>query len=489
MKLAQLLKNIDVLARTAPDALEIGGVCCDSRKARAGDLFVAIRGTRDEGLRHVEQALARGVAAVAAEIPPPPAGARWVQVREARSALALLACAIHGHPSHALAVHGVTGTNGKTTTAWLTRDLLAAAGRRTGLISTVQYAYGERVIAASRTTPDACELQELLAAMRNDGCEAVVMEVSSHALDQQRTGGLRFAAAAFTNLSRDHIEYHGDFEAYFAAKLRLFEQLAAENPGAPAIVNGDDPYGRRLLARLPDLGLRPVVYGFDPTAAIRAAEARLDAAGSRFRLIAPQGEVEVAARLLGRCNIYNMLCAAGLALNAGVPLNVIAATLGQTQPRWGRLEKVVTPLPASIFVDYAHTDDALEKALTTLREIAARRLVVVFGCGGDRDRAKRPLMGRVAAALADKAIVTSDNPRTEDPAAIIDEIVAGIPAGADVTREPDRRAAILAGLRTVGEGDVLLIAGKGHETYQEFAHRVVPFDDREQVRSLARDVR
>ncbi len=489
MKLALLLKNIEVLARTAPDTLEIGGVCCDSRKARAGDLFVAIRGARDEGLRHVDQALARGVAAVAAENAPPPTGARWVQVREARSALARMACAIQGHPSRSLAVYGVTGTNGKTTTAWLTRDLLAAAGRRTGLISTVQYAYGERVIAASRTTPDACELQDLLAAMRNDGCAAAVMEVSSHALAQHRTGGMRFAAAVFTNLSRDHLDYHGDFESYFAAKRRLFEQLAQENPGASAIVNIDDPYGRRLLALLPELGLRPVACGFDAAAAVRAADARLDAAGSRFTLIAPEGRVEIAAPLLGRCNIFNMLCAAGLALSAGVPLQTVAETLSQSRPRWGRLEKIATDLPGAIFVDYAHTDDALEKALTTLREITARRLIVVFGCGGDRDRAKRPLMGRVVARLADLAIVTSDNPRTEEPDAIINEIVAGIPAGTDITSEPDRRAAILLGLRALQEGDVLLIAGKGHETYQEFAHRVVPFDDREQVRSLARDVR
>ncbi|MDD5707903.1 MAG: UDP-N-acetylmuramoyl-L-alanyl-D-glutamate--2,6-diaminopimelate ligase, partial [Kiritimatiellae bacterium] len=473
----------------ASDNLDIGGVCCDSRKARAGDIFVAIRGTRDEGLRHIEQAAARGIAAVVAETAPPPSGVSWVQVRDARAAVALLACAANGHPSRSMSVYAVTGTNGKTTTAWLTRDVLAAAGRKTGLISTVQYAYGERAIAASRTTPDACELQELLAAMRNDGCAAAVMEASSHALDQQRIGGLRLAAAAFTNLSRDHLDYHHDFDAYFAAKLRLFEQLSSGNPGGAAIVNADDAYGQRLLERLPALGLRALPFGFRPEAAIRAEDIRLDAAGSRFRMITPAGETEIAAHLMGRFNIANMLCATGLALAAEVPLATIAGVLREAQPRWGRLEQVPTLLPATVFVDYAHTDDALEKTLTALREITRGRLIAVFGCGGDRDRAKRPMMGRVVAVLADLAIVTSDNPRTEEPQAIIAEIVAGIPAGREYIVEPDRRAAILTALKLAKAGDVILIAGKGHETYQEYAHRVVPFDDREQVRSLARDVR
>jgi UDP-N-acetylmuramoyl-L-alanyl-D-glutamate--2,6-diaminopimelate ligase len=488
MKLVDLLKSVDVVTRTAPDALEVGGVCCDSRQARAGDVFVAIRGGKDEGFRHIEQAVARGAVAIAAELPPPPTGPRWIQLAQARVALARMACTVQRDPSHTLAVTGVTGTNGKTTVAGLFRDVLQAAGRKTGLISTVEYAYGERVIAASRTTPDCCELQGLLAAMRNDGCQAAVMEVSSHALDQHRTGGLRFAAAAFTNLTRDHFDYHHDFETYFLAKRRLFDQLAAENPGAPAVINRDDPYGVRLLAHAADLGLRPIAYGMTDAAEIHASAIALDSQGTQFTLSTPEGTVELASALLGRYNVANMLCVAGLALAAKVPFDTLVKTLTSAKPRWGRLEKVETPHPASIFVDYAHTDDALKNVLATLREIAKRRLIVVFGCGGDRDRAKRPLMGQVASALADIVIVTSDNPRTEDPRAIIAEVVAGI-SGKPFHVEPDRRAAIAMALQCAGVGDIVLVAGKGHETYQETNHHMTAFDDRAEVRSQAQNVR
>jgi UDP-N-acetylmuramoyl-L-alanyl-D-glutamate--2,6-diaminopimelate ligase len=490
VKLAEILKDVSgVTARGAAENLDVASVCCDSRKVRPRDVFVAVRGTRDEGLRYVEQALARGAAAVVAETPPPPElASRWVRVADARLALAQMACAACGHPSRELAVFAVTGTNGKTTTAGLLRDLLRAAGRRPGLISTVYYEYGDRSIAASRTTPDACELQELLAAMRHAGCDCAVMEASSHAVDQRRIGGLRFAATAFTNLTRDHLDYHHDFETYFRAKRGLFEQQAADTPGGPAIVNRDDAYGRRLIAELPALGLRVRSFGFDPSADIRAERVALAAEGSRFDLVAPEGRASVASGLPGRYNVANMLAAAGLGLAAGVPLDAVAASLAAARPRWGRLERVETPLPATVYVDYAHTDDALRNVLAALREVTAGRLIAVFGCGGDRDRTKRPLMGRAAAELADHVVVTSDNPRSEDPLAIIREIVAGLPADASWEAVPDRRLAIRAALRASRAGDVVVIAGKGHENYQEFANRVVPFDDREQVRSLAHEL-
>ncbi|NLN00326.1 MAG: UDP-N-acetylmuramoyl-L-alanyl-D-glutamate--2,6-diaminopimelate ligase [Lentisphaerae bacterium] len=488
MKLTDLLRQVEVVTRTAPDTLEVTGVSCDSRQTRAGDLFVAISGTRDEGYRHIEQAVGRGAVAIASERPPPPTGPLWIQLTHARAALARMACTIHQNPSHTLAVYGVTGTNGKTTVAGLFRDALQDAGRKTGLISTVEYAYGERVIAATRTTPDSCELQGLLASMRGDGCTAAVMEVSSHALDQHRTGSMRFAGAAFTNLTRDHLDYHQDFESYFTAKRRLFEQMAEENPGAPAVINRDDPYGARLLDDAARLGLRPISYSLEGEADIRAADLMLDAQGSHFTLVTPAGEVRLEAALLGRYNVANVLCVTGLALGAGIPLESVTGTLRRARPRWGRLEKIETPHPASIFVDYAHTDDALANVLRTLREIAPRRLIVVFGCGGDRDRAKRPLMGRVAATLADQAIVTTDNPRTEDPLAIIAEITAGM-EGHDFIVEPDRRAAIARALEIAKAGDIVLIAGKGHETYQEANHRVTAFDDRAEARSLAANVR
>ena len=436
-------------------------------------------------MKYAPAALAKGAVAVVSDAPSPAGASHWIQVRDARYMLAHLACVLHGNPSHHLNVHAITGTNGKTTTCWLTRDMLRAAGRNPGLISTVQCEYGGREIKSSRTTPDACELQTLLASMRTAGCDSVTMEVSSHAIDQQRVGGIRFASAAFTNLSRDHLDYHHDIETYFRVKERLFLNLAVAHPGAHAIINVDDPYGRRLVETLPARGLVVATYGFDTSAETRASDLQLSAEGTRFTLHTPAGQADIQAHLLGRYNVANMLCAAAQAGKAGVPFENIVGVLETAQPRWGRLERVVTSLPATIFVDYAHTDDALDKVLTTLREITRGRLIVMFGCGGNRDRTKRPIMGRVAAEKADHVVITSDNPRKENPQAIIDEIVAGIPAGRSYETIPDRHEAILAALRQGRAGDVILIAGKGHETSQEFDNRSIAFDDREQVRALA----
>ena len=488
MKIVHLISRIDVVASTASSQIEVTGVQCDSRRIRPRELFVAIHGNQEDGVRFASNAMARGAVAVVSDAPAPVGASNWIQVRDVRRMLADLACALHGNPSHTLRVHGITGTNGKTTTCWLTRDMLRAAGRNPGLISTVQCEYGGREIKSSRTTPDACELQTLLAAMRAAGCDSVTMEVSSHAIDQQRVGGIRFASAAFTNLSRDHLDYHHDMETYFRVKERLFINLAQDQPGAHAIINADDPYGRRLIGSLPARGLSVVSYGFDPASEVCATDVQLSAEGSRFTLITPTGHASVQTHLLGRYNVANVLCATALACKAGVPLEKIVGVIESAQPHWGRLERVATPLPATIFVDYAHTDDALDKVLTTLREITRGRLVVVFGCGGNRDRTKRPIMGRVAAEKADHVVVTSDNPRNENPQAIIDEIVSGIPAGRNYETVPDRHEAILTALRKGKAGDVILIAGKGHETTQEFDNRSISFDDREQVRLLAAQV-
>ena len=485
MKIAELINRSDALAGDVLSQIEATGVQCDSRRIRAGELFVAIHGNQENGLRYVSAALARGAVAVVSDAPPPAGTPNWIQVRDVRRTLAHMACVLQGDPSHSLAVHAITGTNGKTTTCWLARDMLRAAGRNPGLISTVQCEYGGREIKSSRTTPDACELQMLLASMRAAGCDSVTMEVSSHAIDQQRIGGIRFASAAFTNLSRDHLDYHHDMETYFRVKERLFISLAQDRPGAHAIINADDPYGRRLIGSLPARGLSVMSYGFDPASEVCATEVQLSAGGSRFMLITPAGHASVQTHLLGRYNVANVLCATALACKAGVPFEKIVGVIESAQPHWGRLERVATPLPATIFVDYAHTDDALDKVLTTLREITRGHLIAVFGCGGNRDRTKRPVMGRVAAEKADHVVVTSDNPRNENPQAIIDEIAAGIPAGRSYETIPDRRDAILAALRQSRAGDVILIAGKGHETTQEFDNRSIPFDDREQVRLLA----
>jgi len=458
------------------------GVQCDSRRVRPGDVFVAISGSRDDGGKYASAALAKGAVAIVAEAPLRDCAKSLVLVKDARHALAVLASALNGWPSRTLDVFGITGTNGKTTTAWLLRELLRAGGRNPGLLTTVQVEYRDRSIPATRTTPDACELQSLLAAMQGAGCDSAVMEVSSHALDQQRVSCIRFAAAAFTNLSQDHLDYHGTMERYFETKQKLFAQLAQEKPGTAAVCFRDAGYGERMAAYLETLPLKRVTCGFGAASDVRAEEIALTPDGSCFVLATPDGQrTPLRVHLAGRYNIANMLCASALALEAGVPLTAIAVALQEAKPRWGRLERVPVALKATVFVDYAHTDDALTNVLGTLREMTQGRLIVVFGCGGDRDRTKRPLMGRACGALADQLVITSDNPRSEDPMAIIGEILVGVPAGSAAVVEPDRRAAIRCALSMAREGDVVLVAGKGHEPFQELAGRTVPFDDRQVV--------
>ena len=481
MKFSDLPEMGALLQDKAPP-VAFTGVQCDSRRVKPGDLFVAISGNRDDGGKYAAAALAKGAAAVVAETPLHECAKSLVLVKDARQTLALLASALNGWPSRTMDVFGITGTNGKTTTAWLLRELLRAGGRNPGLLTTVQVEYGGRSIPATRTTPDACELQGLFAAMRGAGCDSAVMEVSSHALDQRRTACIRFAAAAFTNLSQDHLDYHVTMERYFETKQKLFAQLAHEKPGAAAVCFLDAGYGERMAAYVDTLPLKRVTCGFGAAADVRAEEIALTPDGSRFVLVTPDGQrTPLCVHLAGRYNVANMLCAAALAREAGVPLPAIASALQEAKPRWGRLERVPVALPVTVFVDYAHTDDALTNVLGTLREMTRGRLIVVFGCGGDRDHTKRPLMGRACAALADYLVVTSDNPRSEDPMAIIGEALAGVPAGTPMTIDPDRRAAIRCALAMAREGDVVLVAGKGHEAFQELAGRTVPFDDRRVV--------
>ncbi len=486
MTLQRAIRGLEVRAcHGAVAAVEILGVQCDSRLVRPGDLFVAVPGTRDNGLRFVDDARARGAAAVAAAVPPDRPDVPWVELAGAvRPALARLACALNGEPSHRLEVYAVTGTNGKTTTAGLARDMLEAAGRPAGLISTVLTAWPGVRRASSCTTPDACALQGLLREMADAGCRAVAMEASSHALDQHRLDGTRFQAVAFTNLTRDHLDYHAGMEDYFAAKERLFTAAAAARPGTAAVINTDDPHGARLARLAADRGLAVTAYGIDAGQPLRAEAVALTPDGTSFRLCSEAGSVPVRTGLSGRYNVLNMLCAAGLALAGGVSPAILARTLCAARPRWGRLERIDTARPCRVFVDYAHTDDALDNVLATLREVTRGRLIVVFGCGGDRDRGKRPKMGRVCAARADHVIITSDNPRSENPGAILRDIVAGVPPGTDYETCVDRREAIARALALAGADDVVLVAGKGHEAVQIFADRTVPFDDREVIRQL-----
>lgn len=483
MKLETLLSALPEAQCRGSASREIVGMACDSRQVRPGWLFTAIPGNKLNGAAFIEDAVTRGAAAVVAEQAVPPLkDVTVIRVPNAREALARLASAFYGRPSARLKVAGVTGTNGKTTVTYLVRDILESAGLPCGLIGTVEYRLGNRVIPAARTTPDPLTLQSCFAQMLQNGCTAAVMEVSSHALDQERAWGIEFDAAVFTNLTQDHLDYHGDMESYFAAKTKLFTAIGRGAKPAAAIVNVDDPYGRRLAAD-PGIAARLFTFGRSPDAMIRAEAVRLSASGSAFRVVSPWGAGEATLRLLGAYNVSNALAALAVCAYLGLPLPLILQRLAGLHAVPGRLEEVPNARGFQVFVDYAHTDDALLNVLQTLREIAAARLIVVFGCGGNRDKTKRPKMGAVAARLADYTVLTSDNPRTEDPMAILEQIRAGM-GGAPHEVVPDRAEAIRRALAFAGKGDIVVIAGKGHETFQEFDNRVIPFDDRDVARKL-----
>jgi UDP-N-acetylmuramoyl-L-alanyl-D-glutamate--2,6-diaminopimelate ligase len=453
--------------RGDPEGVEIVAVAYDSRAVVRGALFCCVRGGSTDGHDFAAAAVAAGAVALLCSRfvdDGAAAGVPQILVDDVPTAMARAAAAFYGDPSARLAVVGVTGTNGKTTTTHLLRAVLEADGRQAAVIGTLSGA-GSRPGGRSGpgTTPAAPELQRHLAELVGDGFDAVAMEVSSHALVQHRVDGVRFAVAVFTNLSQDHLDYHGTMEEYFAAKATLFDPERA----AVAVVNADDPWGRRLLesARLPTR----------PFSMADATSLALDRTGSSFIW---QGEA-VRLRIAGRVNVANALAAAAAARELGVPAAAIAAGLSGVASVPGRNEPVEVGQPFTVLVDYAHTPDGLEQALVAAREVVGDgRVVVVFGCGGDRDRAKRPLMGEVATRLADVAILTSDNPRSEDPAAIIDQVRAGVGRPEAMVIEPDRRAAIAVALATAEAGDVVIIAGKGHETTQTFGSEVLPFDDR-----------
>ena len=477
----------DLLGTLGPSGAHVGdrpatGVAYDSRRVAPGAVFVALRGQQDDGARYAPQAVARGAAAIVAETEAP-AGTTvpWVTVPDAREALALLADRFFGHPSRSLRVIGITGTNGKTTTAYLLRAIFEAAGQRCGLMGTVVYSVGTEDREATRTTPEAPDLQQMLREMVDNGCAAAVMEVSSHALALKRVDGLRFAAGVFSNLTRDHLDFHGDMEAYFAAKRRLFEMLP---PDAPGVVNLDDPRGSSLQGTV----RRPVTYAMRHAADVTPEPFSYSLAGLQFVARTPRGPVHVRSSLVGQPNVYNLLAAVATADALEVPHQAIEAGIATLPGVPGRFQVVSGPGDdIGVVVDYAHTDDALKNLLETARALAAGRLITVFGCGGDRDRTKRPLMGAVAGRLSDVIVVTSDNPRTEDPVAIIDEVLRGIPgaggrggrsgAGPEVLTIVDRREAIGRAVDRARPGDLVIVAGKGHERTQLIGSRQLPFDD------------
>jgi UDP-N-acetylmuramoyl-L-alanyl-D-glutamate--2,6-diaminopimelate ligase len=479
MRLAELIAGLPIEGAPAAD-VEALGVTHDSRRVTTGDLFVALAGSRHDGRVFAAQAIERGAVAVLAAGPPPsgseplPAGIPWLVAAEPRALLGVLAARAYAHPDQELVMAGVTGTNGKSTVAALIALIFEAAGHSAGIIGTLGYRLGERRFDGDRTTPEASDLFRILRLMRTAGAEAVAMEVSSHALALGRVTAAGFDVALFLNLTRDHLDFHPDLESYFAAKRKLFGLL---RPGGKAVVNRDDAWGRRLIAELPGC----LTFGRGGDVSVRSAE--LEVSGTRAVLATPRGELAVASPLIGRYNLDNLLAAAAAAEALALPHAAVAAAFAAAAPLPGRLEPVDCGQAFPVFVDYAHTDAALAAALRSVRELTHARVVLVFGCGGDRDPGKRALMGRVAGELADLPIVTSDNPRGEDPLTIIAAVEEGLKASGNPAYRvvPDRREAIRRAVAVAGPDAVLLVAGKGHERVQIVGDRELPFSDREEI--------
>ena len=461
-------------------AASVFDVTHDSRQARAGSLFVAIRGEKADGNRFASDVMKRGAVGVVSDIQRPDdfEGA-WIQVEDARRALALAAGEVHGHPSRELKLVGVTGTNGKTTTAYLVAAVVEAAGESVALVSTVEYRVAGERQPALHTTPEASDLQRILRRAVESGCRIAVMESSSQALDLRRCDGLSYEVAAFTNLTRDHLDYHGTMETYFDAKRRLFDGRLGEPPRV-SVLNADDEYGRRLSQELSSAPGRVLRYAIDSEAEVSARGVEFSMSGTRMTLVTPEGEREVTSPIVGRPHVYNILTAAACAHALGIGLDATVAALKTCGGAPGRFERVAHAGDFAVVVDYAHTDDALRNVLRTAREVTRGRVITVFGCGGDRDRTKRAPMGEAAASLSDVTIATSDNPRTEDPEAILRDVEVGLRAvGKPYLKIVDRREAIQRAIEEARAGDLVVIAGKGHEDYQIIGTEKRHFDDRE----------
>ncbi len=506
MKLRDLLVGVNPTQPIRNAEVEITSPAYDSRQAGPGSFFFAIRGEKTDGNRFVFDAIERGARAIASELPRPwnphwgvmyanelargivaprdvPDNVEWIQVADARKALAMAAAIFYQRPAQALKLVGVTGTNGKTTTTYLIDSIVRAGGHEPGLFGTIAYRTPRSSRMATTTTPESLDLQGFLAEVRDAGGTHAVLEVSSHALAMDRVWGCPFAVAVFTNLTRDHLDFHKTFEDYFAAKRRLFEGTGCSAP-AVGVVNTDDPYGPRLAA----LAARTLTYGLKNDADVTAKRFALSFSGLEFVAQTPAGKIEVRSRLVGRINVYNILAAIGAALGLGIEREAIEAGIRQLESVPGRFERIDLGQPYLVVVDYAHTDDALRNLLATARELnPSGRIITLFGCGGDRDRAKRPLMGEAAGRASDVVVLTSDNPRSEDPLRTINDALVGLQkANAKYLVEPDRAAAIERALDQARPGDIVLLAGKGHETYQVLRDRTIDFDDREVARQVLR---
>ncbi|MDR2429705.1 MAG: UDP-N-acetylmuramoyl-L-alanyl-D-glutamate--2,6-diaminopimelate ligase [Puniceicoccales bacterium] len=482
--LRDIVQDLDVQEFSGDWKTPISGLITDSRRVVPGSVFFAIPGLRTNGELFVEEAISRGAAAIVTTVPPSRhTQVAWIRVGDVRKALAAAARNFYNHPERKLQVAGVTGTNGKTTVTTLLHYLLQHGGERWGLIGTVRYELGERSLPSHKTTPEAPDIYSMMTHMVAARCPGLAMEVSSHAIAQYRVDGMAFKVLAFTNLSRDHIDYHASMEEYFEVKTRPFLGLCGPLPEV-AVLNVDDPAGRRLSALLP-AQVRQITFGESPEAHLRATGAQLHPGGSTFNLVRDGSAAgTVHTTLPGRYNVSNILCALAIASALGRDTGALLPAISAFPGVPGRMERVATELPCQIFVDYAHTDDALKNALGMLRPITPGRLLVVFGCGGNRDRGKRPAMTAVVQSLADCAWATADNPRKELQQTIFEDMRGGVTKPESITFVEDRRHAISLALDAMRTGDTLLIAGKGHEAYQEFADVTVPFDDRQVTREL-----
>jgi UDP-N-acetylmuramoyl-L-alanyl-D-glutamate--2,6-diaminopimelate ligase len=505
MQLAALLQAITPLKVDGDSEMEIQGLYYDSRQVVPGGLFFALRGVAADGHRFIGSALQAGAVAVVAEDESSvPSGVTRVIVADARHAMSRIASAFYGNPTDYLPLVGITGTNGKTTTTYLLEAILGEAGKPAAVLGTVNYRYRERVLPAPNTTPESVDLQRTMRELVDAGARAIVMEVSSHALEQKRVDGCSFDVGVFTNLTRDHLDYHLTMESYLASKVRLFAELLAADAAKPrrrAVINRDDPYGAAVAAA----SACPVLtFGLEAGAEVTAEEVSFSVTGIAGVLATPAGRMPFRSPMLGRFNLANILAAAAAGFALELPLEAIRRGIEGHRQVPGRLERVENERGVTLLVDYAHTGDALENVLKTIREIATSRIITLFGCGGDRDPGKRPIMGRVAAELSDLAIVTSDNPRTEDPAAIMAQVREGIVplglteyrpeelpagfAGKGFTMVESRRDAIRLAARVARQGDIVLLAGKGHEDYQIIGTTKHHFDDREEGAAAFREI-
>lgn len=481
MKLGELIQGIDTIHVTGDAMTEVASITVDSRKVSKGSLFAAVRGFSVDGNIFIPDAVRKGASVIVTDAEADIQGAAVIRVHDARKAAAVIADRFYQSPQESLVMTGVTGTNGKTTTTYMVKSIFEAGGMGCGVIGTIKHIVGKRSVQSLNTTPEAADIHAYLAEMVSAGQTACVMEVSSHALSLSRVYGIRFRAAAYLNLTRDHLDFHGDFKSYLDAKSILFSSLSGD---ATAVINRDDPYADHIIHISKNANI--MTFGESAGTDIRPESMRLGPKGSDITLATPSGTIHILLPIPGRYNVWNAMAATGIGLASGLPLDVVARGLEAVETVKGRYEIVDEGQPFTVIVDYAHTPDALERVLTSAREITTGRVISVFGCGGDRDKGKRPMMGGISSRIADISVVTSDNPRTEDPNAIIKDIIEGIAPDSTYEIHADREEAIERALSLARPDDTVVIAGKGHEDYQIIGTERRHFDDAETVRRIVR---